>query len=52
MVSIWDDKDGFDFLGFHNRKLPWMKKGGKIFYFMEHMPKKAAMKKMRSRFRE
>ena len=52
MVNIWDDKDGFDFLGFHNRKFPRMKKGGKIFYFMEHIPKKAAMKKMRSKFRE
>lgn len=51
MVNIWDDKDGFDFLGFHNRKFPRMKKGGKIFYFMEHIPKKAAMKKMRSKFR-
>ena len=52
VVNIWDDKDGFDFLGFHNRKFPRMKKGGKIFYFMEHIPKKGAMKKMRSMFKE
>lgn len=52
MVNIWNDKDGFDFLGFHNRKFQRKKKGGKTFYFMEHIPKKAAMKKMRSKFRE
>lgn len=52
VVNIWDDKNGFDFLGFHNRKFPRVKKGGKIFYFMEHIPKKGAMKKMRSMFRE
>ena len=52
IVNIWEDKDGFDFLGFHNRKLPRMKKGGKIFYFMEHIPKKGAMKNMRSMFKE
>lgn len=52
VVNIWDDKDGFDFLGFHNRKFPRVKKGGKIFYFMEHIPKKGAMKKMRSMFKE
>lgn len=51
VVNVWDDKDGFDFLGFHNRKFPRMKKGGKIFYFMEHIPKKGAMKKMRSMFK-
>ncbi len=52
IVNIWDDKDGFDFLGFHNRKFPRVKKGGKIFYFMEHIPKKGAMKKMRAMFKE
>jgi group II intron reverse transcriptase/maturase len=52
IVNIWDDKEGFDFLGFHNRKFPRMKKGGKIFYFMEHIPQKGAMKNMRSMFKE
>ena len=52
IVNIWDDKEGFDFLGFHNRKVPRMKKGGKIFYFMEHIPQKGAMKNMRSMFKE
>lgn len=42
LVNIWEDKDGFDFLGFHNRKFP-RKKSGKINYFMEHIPKKATM---------
>ena len=48
LVNIWDDSDGFDFLGFHNRKFPRRKKGGTVFYFLEHIPKKGAMKKMRS----
>lgn len=52
IVNIWDDQEGFDFLGFHNRKFPRMKKGGKIFYFMEHIPQKGAMKNMRSMFKE
>lgn len=52
LVNIWDDSDGFDFLGFHNRKFPRRKKGGTVFYFLEHIPKKGAMKKMRSMFRD
>lgn len=52
IVNIWDNKNGFDFLGFHNRKFPRKKKGGKTFYFLEQIPKKEAMKKMRSMFRE
>lgn len=52
IVNIWDNKDGFDFLGFHNRKFPRKKKSGKTFYFLEQIPKKGAMQKMRSKFRE
>ncbi|WP_257346617.1 reverse transcriptase domain-containing protein [Pseudalkalibacillus decolorationis] len=51
LVNIWDDTDGFDFLGFHNRKFPRRKKGGKTFYFMWHIPKKGAMKKMRAKIK-
>lgn len=52
LVNIWDDKGGFDFLGFHNRKFPKRKKNGQVMYFLEHIPKKGAMKKMRQTFKD
>jgi group II intron reverse transcriptase/maturase len=51
LVNIWNDTDGFDFLGFHNRKLPVHQKGGHIFYIMSHFPKRNAMKKMRAKIK-
>lgn len=51
LVNIWDDTDGFDFLGFHNRKFPVHKKGGNTIYVMSHIPKKNAMKKMRAKIK-
>lgn len=47
LVNLWNDIDGFDFLGFHNRKFPIRRKGGNTLYVMSHVPKKNAMKKMR-----
>nr|WP_245693763.1 reverse transcriptase domain-containing protein [Sediminibacillus halophilus] len=52
LVNIWDDKDGFDFLGLHHRKFPIRKKGGRTFYIMNHVPSKKAMKKMRTKIKE
>lgn len=52
LVNIWDDSEGFDFLGFHHRKFPVRKKGGHIFYFMHPIPSKKAMKKMRKNIKE
>lgn len=51
LVNIWDDTDGFDFLGFHNRKFPIHRKGGNTLYVMSHIPKKNAMKKMRAKIK-
>lgn len=31
-VNIWNDTDGCDFLGFHNRKFPVRNKGGSEIY--------------------
>jgi hypothetical protein len=52
LVNIWDDTDGFDFLGLHHRKFPVRKKGGFKIYVMSHIPSKKAMKKMREKIKE
>lgn len=52
LVNIWDDKEGFDFLGFHHRKFPIRKKGGRVFYILNHIPRKKAMNKMRAKIKE
>lgn len=51
LVNIWNDTDGIDFLGFHNRKFPIRRKGGNMFYVMNHIPKRNAMKKMRAKIK-
>ncbi|MFD2658497.1 group II intron reverse transcriptase/maturase [Gracilibacillus thailandensis] len=51
LVNLWNDTDGFDFLGFHNRKLPIRRKGGFTLYVMTHIPKHNAMKKMRAKIK-
>lgn len=52
LVNIWDDKEGFDFLGFHNRKFPVFNKGGSKFFILAHIPSKKAMKNMRRKIKE
>ena len=52
LVNIWDNKEGFDFLGFHHRKMPKKLKGGKVYYMLEQVPNKKAMKKMRQKFKD
>lgn len=52
LVNIWDNKEGFDFLGFHHRKMPKKRKGGKVYYMLEQVPNKKAMKKMRQKFKD
>ncbi|MBS4040698.1 MAG: hypothetical protein KGZ81_08865 [Flavobacteriales bacterium] len=52
LVNIWDNKEGFDFLGFHNRKFPVRNKGGSEVYVLNHIPSKKAMKKMRKKIKE
>lgn len=51
LINLWNDTDGFDFLGFHNRKLPIRKKRGYTIYIMSHFPKRNAMKKMRAKIK-
>jgi len=52
LVNIWDDSDGFDFLGFHHQKFPIRRKGGRTFFIMNHIPSKKAMKKMRKKIKD
>ncbi|WP_218103802.1 reverse transcriptase domain-containing protein [Paenibacillus hemerocallicola] len=51
IVNLWLDKDGFDFLGFHHRRMPGLFKAGK-FYDLRSFPSKKAMKKMRAKVKE
>jgi group II intron reverse transcriptase/maturase len=52
LVNIWDNSDGFDFLGHHHRKFPVLNKGGSKVYVMSHIPTKKAMKKMKANIKE
>ncbi|UTR09411.1 group II intron reverse transcriptase/maturase [Evansella sp. LMS18] len=52
LVNIWDDTEGFDFLGLHHRKFPIRKKGGRTFYILNHVPSKKAMQKMRTKIKD
>lgn len=51
LVNLWLDKDGFDFLGFHHRRMPRLFKAG-TFYDLRSFPSKKAMKKMRAKVKE
>jgi RNA-directed DNA polymerase len=52
LVNLWGDKAGFDFLGYHHRKIPKLTRGGVITYPLRSYPSKKAMKKMRQRVKE
>ncbi len=51
LVNLWLDREGFDFLGFHHRRMPKLFKSGK-FYDLRSIPSKKAMKKMRAKVKE
>ena len=51
LVNLWLDKEGFDFLGFHHRRLPKLFKKG-TFYDLCSFPSKKAMKKMRAKVKD
>jgi group II intron reverse transcriptase/maturase len=52
LVNIWDETNGFDFLGFHHRKFRQRLKGGSSIHVMTHVPSKKAMKQMRQKIKE
>ena len=47
LVNLWDGKEGFDFLGFHHRRLKTETAKGQIFSETHQFPSKKAMRKMR-----
>lgn len=51
LVSLWNGREGFDFLGFHHRRLKTETARGQIFNETHQFPSKKAMKKMRVNIR-
>jgi RNA-directed DNA polymerase len=49
VVNLWKDGQGFDFLGYHHRRMPVWIKGRGIHYILRSFPSKKAMKKMRDK---
>ena len=49
LVNVWEDDQGFDFLGHHFRRLPVMRKGGKVARILRCFPSQKAMKKMKTK---
>lgn len=52
LISLWDGKEGFDFLGMHHRKIPKKLKGDKTVSILRSYPSKKAMKSMRQKVKE
>jgi len=52
LVQLYKGQAGFDFLGFHHRRMPVLKKRGRVDYPLRSHPSKKAMKKMRARVTE
>lgn len=51
LINLWDDKEGFDFLGMHHRKIPKQVKGVDR-HILRSYPSKKAMKKMKEKVKE
>ena len=51
LVSMWDGKGGFDFLGFHHRRKVTETSKGKRFNETHQFPAKKAMQKMRDKIK-
>jgi RNA-directed DNA polymerase len=51
LINLWDDKEGFDFLGMHHRKIPKQIKGVER-HILRSYPSKKAMKKMKEKVKE
>lgn len=52
LVSLWEGKGGFDFLGMHHRSIPTETSQAQRYYTLHQFPSKKAMKKMRDRIKE
>ena len=52
LVSMWEGKDGFDFLGMHHKRVTGFTREGTRYYTTYQFPTSKAMKKMRSKVKE
>ena len=52
IVSMWDGKEGFDFLGMHHRRMTTETSRGKLYQETYQYPSKKAMKKMKRTVKE
>lgn len=52
LVSMWEGKDGFDFLGMHHKRVSGFTREGTRYYTTYQFPTSKAMKKMRSKVKE
>lgn len=52
LVHLWEGKEGFDFLGYTHRRMPYWVKNGRKYYYLRSIPSRKAMKKMRTKVRE
>lgn len=52
VVSLWEGKEGFDFLGMHHRSGRHYTDRGQVYYTMIQFPSKKAMTRMRQRVKE
>lgn len=52
LVSMWDGKEGFDFLGFHHRRKQTETSKGQIFNETHQFPSTKAMQKMRDNIKK
>lgn len=52
LVSMWEGKDGFDFLGMHHRRMTTRKKDRTTYKETYQYPKKRAMERMRKVVKE
>lgn len=51
-VNLWNGKEGFDYLGFHNRKMKRISQKRQTCYKMEQFPSAKSQMKMRNKIRE
>ena len=48
IVSMWDGKEGFDFLGMHHRRMTTETRKGQLYKETYQYPSRKAMKKMKA----
>lgn len=52
IINLWQGKAGFDFLGYHNRKVKLKANDGRVYYALEQWICKDAMKRVKERVKE